>query len=59
MGLKEYIKQIKNIEKIELLPYHLYGVDKYHQLNIPYKLDGIPPMDQEKLDKLDKILREE
>ncbi len=59
LGLKEYIKQIKNIEKIELLPYHLYGVDKYHQLNIPYKLDGIPPMDQEKLDKLDKILREE
>ncbi len=57
--LKKYIKKINNIKKIELLPYHLYGVDKYKKLNLIYHLDGIPPMDGDRLKKLDKLLREE
>jgi pyruvate formate lyase activating enzyme len=59
MGLKNYLKNIKNIEKIELLPYHLYGVDKYKALGIPYKLDGVPPMDQDKLKYFENILKED
>lgn len=57
-GLKAYLKNIKNIEKIELLPYHLYGVDKYKKLGIPYRLDGVPPMDQSRVDELRKILED-
>lgn len=59
LGLKEYLKGINNIEKIELLPYHLYGVDKYKTLGISYKLNGVAPMNQEKLNKLESLLKED
>lgn len=58
LGLKEYLKNIPNIEKIELLPYHLYGVDKYKKLGIKYPLEGIEPMNQDKLNELEKILNQ-
>ncbi len=58
LGLKEYIKRFKNVEKVELLPYHLYGVSKYEKLGIPYRLKEVPPMDMEKLDKLNSLLQE-
>lgn len=54
--LKKFIDKIKNVEKVELLPYHLYGKEKYHKLNIPYKLEDTPPMDIEKCNKLYEYL---
>jgi len=54
--LKEYIKKINNIEKIELIPYHTMGISKYKEYNIPYLLEGIPDMDKEELKKLEKLL---
>ncbi len=56
LGLKEYLKQFTNIEKIELLPYHLYGVEKYKTLGIDYPLDGVPPMDEKKIKELKELL---
>ena len=56
LKLKEFIKPLKNIKKVELLPYHLLGVSKYEQLNIPYKLKDTPAMSKEKCDELYKIL---
>jgi len=54
--LKEFIRPLKNIEKVELLPYHLLGVSKYKQLGIPYKLEDVPAMDKAKCDELYKVL---
>lgn len=55
--LKEFIKPLKNIEKVELLPYHTYAKEKYKKLNIKYRLENTPPMDQTKLKELEKILK--
>lgn len=44
-GLAEYIKGIRNVKRVELLPYHVLGVPKYHAMDIPYPLEGVPPMD--------------
>ena len=57
LKLKEYIKRIKNIEKVELLPYHTMGIEKYDKLNIKYRLLGIPDMDKEECKKLEEILK--
>ena len=54
--LKEFIKPLKNVGKIELLPYHLLGVSKYKQLGIPYRLEGVPAMEKDKCDELYKVL---
>ena len=55
LSLKEYISKIPNVLKVELLPYHLYGVDKYKELNLKYPLDKVPPMDLDKLKELENI----
>ncbi len=50
--LNNYIKKINNIEKIEFLPYHKLGEEKYKRMGIPYACDKIPPMDKDACDKL-------
>ncbi|MDD3392665.1 MAG: pyruvate formate-lyase-activating protein [Bacilli bacterium] len=56
LKLKEFIKPLQNIEKIELLPYHTLGKSKYERLGIDYRLKDIPAMDKDKCQKLEKIL---
>lgn len=59
LGLKEYIRNIKNVENIELLPYHTMAVDKYKKLNIDYVLKDTKNMDINKCLQLEKILKED
>ena len=57
LKLKEYIKQFNNVDKIELLPYHTMGIDKYKKLGIEYKLSNIEAMDKEKCKELENLLK--
>ena len=50
--LNNYIKRIKNIEKIEFLPYHKLGEEKYISMGIPYACKDIPEKDKEECNKL-------
>ncbi|MBK1813663.1 pyruvate formate lyase-activating protein [Clostridium sp. YIM B02505] len=45
--LSKYIMSIKNVEKVELLPYHVLGVNKYEIMNINYRLKDVKPMNKE------------
>lgn len=54
--LANYISKLKNIEKVELLPYRTIGIDKYRKLNINYPLEGILDMDKNKCNKLNEYL---
>ena len=56
LKLKKYIKKIKNIEKVELLPYHSMGIEKYKKLNLKYRLIDTLDMDKEKCKKLEELL---
>ena len=46
----------KNIEKIELLPFHTMAYEKYKKLNLDNPLKDKVNMDKEKCNKLEKIL---
>lgn len=59
LGLKEYLKKIKNIEKMELLPYHTMAIEKYKKLNIEYVLKDTKAMDINKCLELENILKED
>ncbi len=58
LALKAFAKKLKNIEKIELLPYKTIGKHKYDELKIKYRLEGVPEMDEEKCKTLEKIINE-
>lgn len=44
------------IERFEILPYHKMGLEKYKELNMEYRLEGIPEMDKEKAKEFEGIL---
>ena len=54
--LRKYVEKIKNVERLDLLPYHTMGVSKYKKLNIKYRLDGIEAMDKNRIEELKKLL---
>ncbi len=55
---KEFIKTFDNVEKVELLPYHLLGVNKYEKIGIKYPLEGVEAMDKEVIKKYYEIINE-
>ena len=57
LSLKEYLKKINNIERIDLLPYHTMAIDKYKTLGIKYPLEGVPSMDKDRLEELYRLLK--
>ena len=50
--LKQYLKKINNIERIDFLPYHKMGEEKYQKLNIDYPYKDKNEMDKEECKKL-------
>ncbi|MBU3089209.1 pyruvate formate lyase-activating protein [Clostridium gasigenes] len=57
LKLKGFIEILHNVEKVELLPYHLLGVNKYETLGIKYRLDGVPSMDNDRCKELYELLK--
>ncbi len=46
------------IERIEILPYHKMGLEKYNELEREYLLEGVPEMDVEEAKQFESILME-
>lgn len=54
--LADFIHTLKNVERVEVLPYHTLGMFKWEKLAIPYPLEGVKPPTQERIDNARKIL---
>ncbi len=51
-----FIKQLKTVKALDVLPYHNMAVSKYEQLGINYKLKDIPPATKEQTIKARDII---
>ncbi|PKF49857.1 pyruvate formate lyase 1-activating protein [Enterovibrio nigricans] len=56
--LGEFIKDMDNIEKIEMLPYHQLGEHKWEAMGYEYELKDVGPPKKETMDMLKGILEE-
>ena len=54
--LGKFIKTLKNVQRLEILPYHNMAVEKYKKLEIDYKLKDIPPLTKEEGIKAKEII---
>ena len=57
--LKSFVDTLKNVVKIEVLPYHTMGEKKYTELGLDYRLRGVEAPSAELVAKVSKILRGE
>ena len=54
--LANFIHTLKNVERVEVLPYHTLGTFKWEKLGIPYPLEGVKPPTEERIRNAREIL---
>ena len=55
--LSKFLLTLKNIERVELLPFHKMGEHKWATMNLPYKLKDTPVPDTDKMKYFEGLLR--
>jgi pyruvate formate lyase activating enzyme len=58
IALGEFMGQLANVEKFELLPYHRMGVYKWQQLGRVYELEGVPAPSDREVERARQIIEE-
>lgn len=53
-----YTKQLQNVKRMHLLPYHRLGQDKYEGLGRPYLMGDVKPPENTKMEELLKVAQE-
>ena len=53
----EFLKTLSNVEKLEVLPYHTLGENKYEKMGIEYPLKGVPQLSKEEAVRAENIIR--
>ena len=56
-ALYDFIRKLKSVERVEILPYHTMGVHKWEALGIPYYLKNVLPPTEEEVRRAEEILR--
>jgi pyruvate formate lyase activating enzyme len=56
-GLAKYISPMKNIELVEVLPFHKFGEHKWEAMGLPYQLSNTPEPTKEQTESVREIFR--
>jgi len=54
--LGSFLGTLSNVKALDVLPYHIMGVTKYEQLDIPYPLKGVPAATKDQAAKAKKTI---
>lgn len=54
--LRGFLDTLQTVERVEVLPYHTMGVQKYRALGLEYSLDGTEPPAKERVENAKRIL---
>lgn len=52
----EFLKTLRNVKKVEVLPYHTMGISKWEKLGMKYPLEGVPVPTEESVRRAEEIL---
>ena len=56
MRLDEFIQSLRNVKRVDILPYHTLGVFKWKELGIPYGLEDVPTPTKEQVARAKELL---
>ena len=56
LKLKKFIKSLKTVEKVQILPYHSMGRFKWEKLGFKYELEDVRDANQTDVERAEKIL---
>lgn len=56
-ALAQFLAPMKNIERVELLPYHELGKHKWEAMGEEYELDGVSPPSKETMETISAIFK--
>jgi pyruvate formate lyase activating enzyme len=54
-NLCQFLVELNNIEKVEIIPYHEMGIDKWKELNMAYELKHIKPPTKDNIQRIKNI----
>ncbi|WP_294374477.1 pyruvate formate-lyase-activating protein [uncultured Clostridium sp.] len=54
--LDKFIKSLKNVDRVEVLPYHTLGTFKWEEMGIDYPLKGVEPPTKDRIENANKLL---
>lgn len=54
--LDAFIKTLRNVDKVEILPYHTMGKFKWDELGLTYPLEGIEPPTNDRVENAKELL---
>ncbi len=56
IALRDFVKELKTVQRFEVLPYHTLGVFKWENLGIPYSLSEVRPPSKERIEQVNALL---
>lgn len=57
-AMGEYFKEYRQIQRVEILPYHTLGVHKYEAMGVKYRLEEVKQNTPEELERAKKLFEE-